>query len=70
MTPVVFELEEAKLVEAADSATRVTGSYTVGTTAAAGDAEVTLYVAVLDGEAYPALTAVWDNDDDAIFDAV
>lgn len=69
----LIELERATLVEAGDSGLQVEISVAVASTNVAGDAEVTIYIAeplALDGEAYPALAAVWDNDEDGIFDTL
>lgn len=66
----VIELEQATLVEAADRGTRVVISISVATTSSAGNSALNTFDVrtSLDGEAYPALVAVWDNDDDAVFD--
>lgn len=70
--PPVTELGKAILIEAADAETNVEVSLTVGSSNAAGDSEITLYVVTkaIDSREYPVLAAVWDEDDDDFYDSL
>jgi hypothetical protein len=70
----VTEFARARIVMSSfdvklETSVAVLTNTTAGT---ASDSGVAYYIAphALDGSAYPSLVAVWDNEQDAIFDAV
>ena len=67
----VIEFERARVVQALDPGTQLSTSTAVITETSAGS-EIQVFVAqpVLDLAAYPILSAIWDNEDDAVFDAI
>lgn len=77
MTMPVIEFEKARITQRS-SAVTLGASVAVLTETAAGTAtdnpDVHYYIATLpmalDGGAYPSLVAVWDNEQDAIFDTL
>ena len=66
-----IEFEKARIVERSSEVT-LEASVAVLTETTAGSLEVVYYIATepaaLDGAAYPSLAAVWDNEEDAVFD--
>jgi hypothetical protein len=79
MMPVIesetaIDLDKARIVMSffdvkLETSVAVLTNTTAGT---ASNSDVALYIAphALDGAAYPALVAVWDNEQDAIFDTI
>ena len=73
MSPVL-EMEKPRLVLADGAQLDVKSSVAVSGSTAAGSVDVAYFVmqepTPLEGEDYPALVKVWDNDVDAIYDTV
>ncbi len=77
MTVQVIEFEEARIIERTSSVTleRSVAVFTLETMAGAAESpEILIYIAsepaALNAVDYPSLAAVWDNEDDAIFDTM
>ena len=73
MVMQVTEFEEARITEFSDRVpnVRLESSVTVlaeTAAAAVNTSEIHYYVAAVEGTKYPALAAVWENEEDAIFD--
>ncbi|MHB8515489.1 MAG: hypothetical protein ACYC9X_04900 [Dehalococcoidia bacterium] len=69
----VIELEKARLVQRSSERVTLEVSVTVVTETSAGSAEIAYFVATppsLDANDYPTLAAIWNNDEDAIFDTL
>lgn len=76
MTMPAIQFEAARITQRSSDAVTLGPSVAVLTETAAATAtdspDVHYYIAphALDGAAYPSLVAVWDNEQDAIFDAI
>lgn len=71
--PEVVELQKPVLVQTDSGKLEMHFSSSTISDSVAGSADVHYYFYddhALKGEDYPALVRVWDNDDDAIYDAI
>jgi hypothetical protein len=66
----VTEFQKARIVTESEQMSKVTlaSSMTVSAEAAANNSGIYYYSAAVEGTKYPALAAVWENEEDAIFD--